>query len=138
MKLVYPAVVLSQAPDGFHVRFPDLDEALTEGQTLDEALYNASEVLSLALEHRLEKGRELPLPSPVGEGQHEVAPAAAVQSAMLVRLAREGRSLADLARALETSWGSAQRLENPKHSPSLRQLERAASALGKRLVLAFE
>jgi hypothetical protein len=31
-----------------------------------------------------------------------------------------------------------QRLEDPKHWPSLRQLENAASALGKRLVLSFE
>ena len=35
------------------------------------------------------------------------------------------------------SWPSAQRLENPRHSPTLRQLEKAA-ALDKRLVLALE
>ena len=45
---------------------------------------------------------------------------------------------AELARSLETSWPSAQRLENPRHSPTLRQLEKAAAALGKRLVLALE
>jgi len=31
----------------------------------------------------------------------------------------------------------AQRLENPKHSPTLKQLGRAAAALGKRLILEF-
>jgi hypothetical protein len=36
------------------------------------------------------------------------------------------------------TWPSAQRLENPRHSPTLRQLEKAAAALGKRLVLALE
>jgi antitoxin HicB len=46
--------------------------------------------------------------------------------------------LAELARSLQTSWPSAQRLENPRHSPTLRQLEKAAAALGKRLVLALE
>jgi antitoxin HicB len=40
--------------------------------------------------------------------------------------------------ALETSWPSAQRREDPKHWPNLRQLEKAAFALGKRLVLSFE
>jgi antitoxin HicB len=57
---------------------------------------------------------------------------------LLIRRARGDRSLAELARALETSWPSAQRLENPRHSPTLRQLEKAAAALGKRLVLALE
>jgi antitoxin HicB len=51
---------------------------------------------------------------------------------------RGDRSLAELARSLDTSWPSAQRLENPRHSPTLRQLEKAAAALGKRLVLALE
>ncbi len=46
--------------------------------------------------------------------------------------------MSELAPALETSWPSAQRLEDPKHWPTLRQLEKAASALGKRLVLSFE
>ena len=56
----------------------------------------------------------------------------------LIRRARGGRSLAELARAPQTSWPAARRLENPRHSPTLRQLEKAAAALGKRLVLALE
>jgi antitoxin HicB len=46
--------------------------------------------------------------------------------------------MSQIARALETSWPAAQRMENPKHWPTLRQLEKAAAALGKRLVLSFE
>jgi hypothetical protein len=62
----------------------------------------------------------------------------AITAAFLIRLIRGERPVSELARALETSWPSAQRLEDPKHWPSLRQLEKAASALGKRLVLSFE
>ena len=57
---------------------------------------------------------------------------------MLLRLARCERSLSDLARALETSWPAAKRLENPTHWPSLKTLDRAVTALGKRLVLTVE
>jgi len=59
---------------------------------------------------------------------------------LLVHLAREAerKSLADLARALGTSWPAAARLEDPRHWPTLRQLDRAAAALGKRLVLTLE
>ena len=69
---------------------------------------------------------------------HLISPSATVQAALLVRFNKKGSTLADLARSLGTSWPAAQRLEDPKHSPTLRQLERAAAALGKRLVLSFE
>ncbi len=67
-----------------------------------------------------------------------VAPEARTQAALLVRSARGDRPLLEVARAMGTSWPAAQRLENPRHSPTLKQLERAAAALGKRLVLGFE
>jgi len=57
---------------------------------------------------------------------------------MLLREARGERPLAAMARALQTSWAAAQRLEDPRHWPSLKQLDRAASFLGKRLVLSLE
>ena len=58
----------------------------------------------------------------------------------LVRQTREkeGKNLADLARALKTSWAAAQKLETPANNPTLRQLERTAAVLGKRLVVSFD
>jgi antitoxin HicB len=47
----------------------------------------------------------------------------------------QGKTLADMARALHTSWSSAQRLEQPGANPTLKQLERTAAALGKWLVV---
>lgn len=138
MKIVYPATVKPQKPSGYFVRFADLPEAITQGDSVEEALANASEALSLVLDHYLETGREIPRPSRARKGQRLVAPDAKTQGALLVRWARGDRSLADLARNLETSWPAAARLEDPRHSPSLRNLERAASALGKRLVISFE
>ena len=51
------------------------------------------------------------------------------------RAAEQGKTLADMARALHTSWPAAQRLEQPGSNPTLKQLERAAAALGKRLLV---
>ena len=134
----YPAVLEPEESGGFFVRFVDVEGALTDGETLDEALFNASEALSGILGWMLDENRPIPDPSPAGEGMVLVAPDARTQAALLIRRARGERSLAELARSLETSWPSAQRLENPRHSPTLRQLEKAAAALGKRLVLALE
>ncbi len=134
----YPAVLEPQDNGALLVRFVDLDDTFTEGDTLDEALFNAAEVLSAMLGCRLDHDLPVPDPSPAGEGLVLIAPDARTQAALLIRRARGERSLAELARALDTSWPSAQRLENPRHSPTLRQLEKAAAALGKRLVLALE
>lgn len=138
MEIRYPAVLEPEESGGFFVRFIDVEGAMTDGETLDEALFNASEALSGILGWMLDDNRPIPEPSPAGEGMYLIAPDARTQAAMLIRRARGERSLAELARALETSWPSAQRLENPRHSPTLRQLEKAAAALGKRLVLALE
>ena len=137
MNIRYPAVIKPQKPSGYFVRFPDIEEAITQGKTIDECLFNAAEVLSLVLDHRIAEGLPIPRPSRIKKARL-VAPDAKTQAAILVRLVRGDRPVSELARALETSWPSAQRLEDAKHWPSLRQLEKAASALGKRLVLSFE
>lgn len=137
MNLSYPYTLEPQKSGGYFVQFVDFEEAFTEGETKEEAAFNAAEVLSGILAYRLEHGDDIPEPSKTLE--HPVAlPSASVQSALLVRQARGHRSLSDLARALDTSWPSAQRLENPNHWPSLKQLDKAAKALGKRLVLSLE
>jgi antitoxin HicB len=138
MKILYPAIVKKQEPSGYFVQFPDLREAVTQGETVEEALCNASEVLTLALDHRLGRDREIPLPSRPSGKAYWVAPDAKTQAAILVRLSRGDRSVADLARALGTSWPAVARLEDPRHSPSLRNLERTAAALGQKLIVSFE
>lgn len=120
------------------MRFVDIPEAITQGETIDECLFNGTEVLSMIIEEYLDSGRAIPLPTANLPDVHYIAPEARIQSAILVRWARGNRSLAEIARALETSWPSAQRLEDPHHWPSLKQLEKAASVLGKKLVLSLE
>lgn len=138
MDIRYPATIEAHSDGSFFVQFIDLPDTFTEGQTQEEALFNAAEVLSAMLAWRLDEGTEVPAPSQKLKGAHYIAPDAKTQAAMLLRLARGGRSLSELARALETSWPAAKRLEDPTHWPSLKTLDRAAAALGKRLVLTLE
>jgi antitoxin HicB len=137
MKIEYPCTIVPDEPTGFLVQFIDIEEAFTSGETFEEAVFNASEVLTGILSYRLDNRIEIPFPSETQPGQYAIAPDSATQTAMLIRQSRKDRSLSDLARTLGTSWPAAQRLENPHHSPNLKQLERAAAALGKRLVLEF-
>ena len=138
MEIRYPATVQAQDDGSFLVQFVDLPDTFTEGHTKEEALFNAGEVLSAMLAWRLDEAKDVPAPSQKVKGAYYVAPDAKTQAAMLLRLARGERSLSELARALETSWPAAKRLEDPAHWPSLKTLDRAAAALGKRLVLVLE
>lgn len=138
MEICYPATLEPQVDGSFLVQFMDLPDTFMEGQTREEALFNASEVLSAMLAWRLDEAKDVPAPSLKVAGAHYIAPDAKTQAAMLLRLARGERSLADLARVLETSWPAAKRLEDPTHWPSLKTLDRAAAALGNRLVLVLQ
>jgi antitoxin HicB len=52
MDIRYPAKIESQEPSGYLVNFVDLEDTFTEGATKEEALFNASEVLSGGQEGR--------------------------------------------------------------------------------------
>lgn len=86
MKLEYPYKLEPQESGGFVVQFLDIEDAFTEGATREECAFNAAEVLTGILEQRLSDGAEIPFP-----GRHArqpmASPSAAVQAAILVRLA---------------------------------------------------
>jgi antitoxin HicB len=139
MKPIYPARFELQSEGGYLVQFIDLPEVMTEGATLEEAELNAQEALSGILEYRLDENQEIPYPAVIAEENvRYISPDAQIQAALLVRKQRGVMPLSTLARALETSWPAAQRLENPHHWPTLKQLDRTARALGKRLVISME
>ena len=74
MKVSYPATIERQKPGGFLVQFIDLPDTFTEGDTKEEALFNAAEVLSAMLAWRLDEGREIPAPTPNLVGVHYIPP----------------------------------------------------------------
>ena len=63
MKINYACKIDKQDDERFLVTFPDFVEAITEGETFEEALFNAEEVLTLTLEGRMEEGMPIPLPT---------------------------------------------------------------------------
>ena len=50
-------VIIRKAPDGFHIAScPLVPEARAQGETYEECMANAKEVLELCLEYRRERG----------------------------------------------------------------------------------
>ena len=141
MEISYPARISPQKGGSLLVEFLDLPDTFTEGATLEEALFNAAEVLSAMVGWHIDQGSDIPAPTPKlkrAKGVYYIAPDAKTQAVLLLRQARGDRSLAELARAMNTSWPQAKRLEDPHHWPSLKTLDKAARVLGKRLVLSME
>lgn len=75
-QIKYPALLTPAEEGGYLVDFPDFEGGVfTEGDTLEEALSNAADVLGLVLNYRLEKGETVPAPSHiVGPNVYRVTP----------------------------------------------------------------
>ncbi|MDR0842369.1 MAG: type II toxin-antitoxin system HicB family antitoxin [Acidobacteriota bacterium] len=138
MNVSYPFSITQEEEGGYSVQCLDISNVFTCGYTIEECLFNASEVLTGMLDQFMADDTEFPAPTQGVEDAYYVAPDAKTQAAVLVRLSRGKRTMSEIARTLETSWPSAARLEDPRHWPNLRQLDRVAAALGKQLVLSFE
>jgi antitoxin HicB len=136
----YPARIVKHKQGAYEVNFVDLDDAFTEGDTLEEALDYASEVLSGVILTRLAHEMGVPKPSKSVKGKNVfyVLPDGKTQSALLIREAFAGQNVAKIARSMETSWPAVNRLKNPGHWPTLKLLERALRAAGKQLVIGMK
>ncbi len=78
----YPVELIPAKEGGFVVTFPDVPEAITQGEDQDEALQNASDALETGLAFYVEEGRQLPLPS-MAAGRLTVTPDAIVMAKMI-------------------------------------------------------
>ena len=63
MNVAYPYILEPQPEGGYVVQFADLEEAFTQGDTPEEAAFNAAEVLSLVIDQRLADEKPIPEPS---------------------------------------------------------------------------
>ena len=117
--------------EGFLVTFRDIENAFTYGDNLEEAIFNAQEVLDLMLLDRLEKNEEIVLPSALKNGEIAIAVSPEVAAPALLHIMRElnHRTMADVARTMGVSYQSYQRMESGKNL-TMRSFKRAASALG--------
>jgi len=137
----YPASFLPEKNGkGFHVRFPDLPEALTGGSDLNDTLVEAADCLAEALAGRIARGDEIPAPSKLKRGQYQVSVPLYLASKLALYLAmREGGLRnTELAKRLGVSETVIRRMLDPKHNTKPERIQRALAALGKRIVVSFE
>ena len=66
-KYVYPAIFTAEKEGGYSVVFPDLEGCYTQGETIEEALKMAEDVLDLTLYGLEEDGKDIAPPSDIRE-----------------------------------------------------------------------
>jgi len=123
--------------DGFMVSFPDIPEALTCGDTYEEALDMAHDALLTSMDFYFEDRRVVPTPSKAEKGQVLVAlPASAAAKVLLLNeMVRQKVRNVDLAARMGTTKQEINRLTNLKHATKIDTIAAALAAVGKELVL---
>jgi len=117
------------------VSFPDVPEAVTEGDGEADARAMAAEALGLALLQYLRLGRALPTSS---DGPGVVVPVeadVAAKLAVIETFLGLGITKSELARRLGKDEKEVRRLLDPMHPTKLAPLSAALAAMGRRLVI---
>ena len=68
----YPIKLYKAKEGGYTVIFPDIPEAITQGNTKKEALHEASDCLEEAIANRIVMKLDIPVPSIAQKKQHVV------------------------------------------------------------------
>src|SRR5690349_9108667 len=124
--LAYP-VTLERDGKGYLAYFPDIPEALTSGDTKEEALEMARDALETAMDFYFDDRRQVPPPSKPKRGQDVVSlPATTAAKVLLLNeMLRQRVTPADLARRMHASPQSVNRLVNLKYSTKIDAIEEA-------------
>jgi antitoxin HicB len=137
MTMQFPVALLPGKGGGFTVTFPDVPEAISEGDTEAEALTHARDALVSALDFYFEDRRPVPSPSRPKRGQKvvELPASLAAKVLLLNELVRQDIRPAELARRLGTTPQEVSRLTDVHHTTRVDGIAAALRALGKRLDL---
>ena len=137
MRYAYPCILHPEEPSGFYVTFPDVPGALTNGRGRAEALEMAKDALAVALTGYVLEQWDIPVPSPVTEGQElvPVPPVIAAKLALYMAMRSQRVTNAALSRRLGVSETTVRRLVNPNHLSQISKVEKALEVVGRALVI---
>jgi antitoxin HicB len=133
----YPVRLKAAEEGGYIVTFPDIPEAITQGEDVEDALRHAADALETALEFYFDARRPVPVPSKPKRGQRvvELPVSVAAKVLLLNEMVRQKVRPAELARRIGTTPQEVNRLTNIRHSTRIDGVDTALRALGKRLIV---
>lgn len=138
LRFIYPVRLKRERKGGYVVTCRDLPEAITQGESVEEALSEAAGALQAAMEGRIEDGLLIPPPSRARRGERLAATpvTTALKAAVYLAMREQGVSKSELARRMRVHEKEARRMLDPGHPTKVPTLERALAALGRRAEIA--
>lgn len=129
-QFVFPVILKPEADGGYVVNFPDVPEAITQGDTVEHALSEAADCLDEAVAGRVDDNEPIPEPSPLKRGQYLVAVPArtAAKAALYLALREADISKSELARRLELDEKEVRRMLDPRYATKIDRIEAAFGA----------
>jgi len=117
------------------VRFPAIPEALTEGETEEEARANAVDCVIAALEGYMKAGRPLPRDGAGSAGPDRAVPPSLVTAKLAVyeTMRERGWSKLELARQIGVPENSVRRLLDLRHSSHMWVIDEALAKMNAEL-----
>ncbi len=137
--LRYPASLVKDDNGTRLVTFPDFADAVTFGETKEDALAHAVDALQTVIIFRMKHKLDIPKPS-AARGRHLVSipPLTAAKALLYQELREQNISIRQLARRLNCEYPVAHRLVNASRTTQVNEIARALQALGKRVVVGIE
>ncbi|MEO8926780.1 MAG: type II toxin-antitoxin system HicB family antitoxin [Caulobacteraceae bacterium] len=114
----YPATVEEIVPGDFLVRFVEVPEAITGGDTVEEALANAPDALACAIEGYLERDWTVPAPRPAKDHEYPISldPETAARVVLRRAMKELGISNVTLARRMKRDEKAVRRILSGRHA----------------------
>jgi antitoxin HicB len=135
----YPVKLEPDDNDTILVSFPDIPEAHTYGDDVEDALERAPAALATAIDAYIKARRDVPSPSATATKYRVTVPALVVVKIRLYEAMRDAQiGKSELARRLDWHPPQVDRLLAMTHGSKLEQLESAFHVMGKRLVIGIE
>lgn len=133
----YPAKFAPDEAGGFVVTFRDIPEAITQGDSLEDASEAARDALITAMDFYFEDRRAVPPPSKARKGERlvELPPSLAAKVLLLNTMIEQRTRPVDLARAMHAKPQEVNRLIDLRHATKIDTLAQAFKALGRSLEL---
>ena len=130
----YP-IKLEPCDGGYVVSFPDVPEALTQGNTREEALAMGLDALVTAFEFYFEDGNKVPEPGEITGDYVDVPASIMAKVIMLSAFVDAGLTQVELASRMGVKKQEVTRLFDLQHSTKIDTIQKALVAMGKQLEL---
>src|SRR3954470_14670422 len=137
---LYPANFTPAEEGGSVVTFPDVPEAIAQGETPSECIEQAADAFEEALIASINMGTDLPLPSDYEPGQFRIPVPAqtAFKAALYEEIKSQSLSKVQLAARLGVDEKEVRRLLDPHHSSKLPRIAEILERVGKHIVVGVQ